>query len=386
MEFWQIVLGLAEELSEWKEWELSEPYYLLLLFLLPLTLLRPVRVRLMLRHGDPWLFKPRAPTWFVEFCIRYLGLAISLAAITCLFLSIAYPVKVEVVSEFVQDPPRVHVVVDASGSVSCQPYAEMQSFMTSLVGEKGEKSSVAMGLYFFSGRNLLHMYPTTNSSRIRRLIKRFGPKCSLGNINGDSPTGYGAGMATEPGPSLWDAVLDAVRHSDPTLLSILKSIQDRNGLEMPGALPLPQYFGEKRDSILFDLRQSVKGSRIIFITDLDFGSTVGKITVQRVLELMSMIELRIDVVSIAPDSMATITPFIKAIRGEMYYITGEKSRKDITVLAEKIRSDVLRKSPLPRQESYKIVDEKPRFLLLVATAIFAGFWVILRVIRPIIGW
>lgn len=377
------VVAVIEELQKWNEWQWMEPSAFFLLLLLLFALFRPVRVRLTLRHGDPWLFQPGIVARFAEGCIRYLGLLLACIALAALFLSLAYPVTVITTTETISGSPRVHFVVDTSGSVACTSYAKMRTFMMRFAEEKKESLPVAVGLYFFSGKNLLQMYPTTNASRTQRLIKRFGPACSSGGVVASG--GYGAGMATEPGPSLWDAVLDAVRHSNPELLFPLKSIQDRNGLEMPGALSLDEYFGSRRDTTIKDLRNSVQGSRILFLTDLDFGASVGKITVQRVLELMALIQLRIDIISVASDS-AGVAPFIRAIGGEVYYLDGEGDTREITRLAEFLKAEIVKKSSSPQKESYQKTDARPRLLLLVIAALFSALWIALRIVRPIIGW
>lgn len=374
--FLNSLLELLGELRYWYEWKWIAPIYLFLLFVIPFFVFRPRKSVVSLYYDELWLFAPPRALRIIEGMVRYAGLTLIFVMTSGIIFSLAHPVREQVMVEQTSEPPMISHVVDVSGSMSCRRYDFLQIYFGKFT-EINQKN-LATGVYYFSSNPLLEIFPTTNRERFRRTVARFTPQC------GTRSSSYGATSGSEPGPSLWQALLDIVRSSDANASKTLRSVREQNFLSTSLAVS-----GSDLNEALSPLksdafRKIIKGKRIVLATDTDW-SLGGDISVQRILQVAANIGIPVDLVAVESFSSSSkgLQDLIADTGGKSYLLVVESHINDVV---KDILLNALRDAPFPKEEKVTNIDHRPRFSLILIS-LGAGFlWLILRFFRPLIGF
>ncbi|TSC62564.1 MAG: hypothetical protein G01um101448_15 [Parcubacteria group bacterium Gr01-1014_48] len=375
------------------------PNAFFLLVLIPLLATRTLRARDVLHHGASWLFKQPLRYRVGEALFRQGSYACAIAVLVLLVVSLAGPVIKKNRPKPNQNRPALVYIVDVSGSMNGIFAQRLTTFLTEFVkvadGLRGEKR-IGVGLYYFSSHPLLNVAPTATYRMLLSVVKRFN-------------TGsYGAGMGTEPSPSLWVALLDLARMSDPDLAVKLQHMR-KTGLfsciEQRGTEDSPQAFARLivqtyNVDVLNSLRKSMLGKRMAIGTDTDFDLTSrGDICITRLFNFAAAINLPIDIVSTNPMSGTVALNFPRLIRGTKgnFYLLSdsfsnpdrvltEEEKRKIDQAVHSVYTSLTTNTAWREEQSHTTLDTTPQRALLALACILAFVWMLLRAVRPIMGW
>lgn len=368
-------LELLGEFRYWHEWKWTAPIYLLLLFVIPFFLFRHRKSVVSLYHDELWLFAPPRAQRIIEGMVRYVGLTLIFVMTSGIIFSLAHPVRELVVVEQTSEPAMISHVVDVSGSMSCRRYDLLQIYFRKFT-EINQKN-LATGVYYFSSNPLLEIFPTTNRERFRRTVARFTPQCGMRSSS------YGATSGSEPGPSLWQALLDIVRSSDDNVSKTFRLLRERNFLSdsfAVSSLDLSEALSPLKSDAF---RKIIKGKRIVLATDTDW-SLGGDISVGRILQVATKIGIPVDLVAVESFSSSSmgLRDLIADTGGKSYLLVIESHIEDVV---KDVLLNALRDASSPKEERVINIDHRPRFSLLLIS-LGAGFlWLMLRFFRPLIG-
>lgn len=393
-----LIFAHIGKLRDFTLWTWLWPKALLLLVLVPVLASRTLRSREVLRHGAFWLFQPPVPSRLREAFFRQSSYVLAIAVLVLLILSLGGSVIQTDRPLPNQNRPALVYIVDVSGSMNGIFARRLTSFLTEFVKAadalQGEKR-IGVGLYYFASYPLLNVAPTPSYRMISDIVKRFN-------------TGsYGAGMGTEPSPSLWVALLDLARMSDPQLATKLQYLR-RVGLfscRDRGIQDDPEAFARQVIQIynidtLYNLRKAMFGKRMVMGTDTDFDLTAtGDLCITRLFRFAAAINLPIDVVSTNPMAGGVkidFPPLIKITKGNFYPLSNsfqnsdgvlsEEEKNKISVAVRSVYESLTTTATWREEESHKTLDTTPRRALLALALVLTFVWMVLRAVRPIVGW
>ncbi len=410
MHYMESLLSLAMGVLQWESWQWRELQWLWLLVALPLFFYRSRRSRRSLFHPEPWFFASWSTT---SICVRYFGLLLAGILLVVGIVALAHPVREKIVEEKSGKPGRVYAVIDTSGSINCQRYTALVQYFDTLMEEsERRKLSVEFGVYFFSSTGLLQIFPGSPRERIVHTVVRYGPKCKevetyfrhkyTKSVN----SAMGSGGGTEPAPSILDTILDVLRAGSPELEPFIRHIQEEKGFADNGGgntIPLPRYFPEnQREEIIAKLREGARASRILFLTDGEFGVTDNTLAFSRVAELASLMELPIDLIVFSSGASGGSTygaygggggaqaqTVINTLKPTGGITASINSAAEISPSAPAVGKLLKRYRALPANIQVipkTILDETPRqSLFALSLFVFAG-WVILRMAQSIVDY
>lgn len=411
-EFVSSIYELLIELETIGEWQWKKPVGFLILVFAFLALLKPSRARAVLNHSETWLFEVSRLERLAEGVWRSIGLLLVFIFLGSLALYFAHPERLRIAKEPAENLPAIFQVTDVSGSMSCATYQSVQEnhlYFLSLAEKKQRENLgdpvLAIGIYYFSSYNLLEVSPITNYERLRNIVKRFLPGCMGGGGGAGifgrgrgrqsvSPSvqGYGAGGGTEPGPSLWQAMLDAVSSADPGLVPYLKTIRNQGALavDLGATLPPLETFFEDEE-LIERFCESSRGKRIVLLTDSHFSmnSPTSLVSVSRVLELARVICLPVDLVTTGHGSAFKegLPNYIQETGGGVFSaVRGVFSTQGSELAARMVVQRAIEDSPPIQERSRYIKDDRPRLTLLALALTALVCWGVIRLLRIVSGF
>ncbi len=396
--FFSIFVENMSELHDFTQWIWLRPKALFLLLFIPLFAVRLLRGREVLEHGAPWLFKSPLRYRVFEGAFRHMILVLSIAVVTLLILALAGPVREYAQREPSLNRPALAYVVDVSGSMSGLLWRRLQGFLEEFMKVADTLQNdkrIGVGVYYFSSFPLLNVSPTPSYRVLRGVVSRF-------NV-----ASYGAGSGTEPSPSLWLAMLDLARMSDPALTTKLQHMKREHffsctvrGIQ-DDKLSFSMLVARFYDSATLEaLRKAMQGKRIALGTDTEFDLTEhGELCMFRLFRFASVIGLSIDVVSTGPFVQQTerdFPPLIASTGGNFYPLSAsfdggnanlsreEELRIQQTVAA--IFKSITVGTVVEKQIMHTSRDTLPERALIALAFVLAIAYIILRLLRPIIDW
>ena len=394
---------LIAEISQWENWQWREPQWLWLLAVLPFFFYRSRRSRRYLLHPEPHFFKSTSP---LATFIRYLGLLCAGIALAGFLTALGHPVIEKKIEERSGVPSRVYAIIDTSGSMSCNRYASLVKYFDTLM-ERSErqKLQVEFGAYFFSNTNLLQMFPGSPQERIIRTIARFGPKCQeistylKNRYAKEVNKAMGSGAGTEPAPSVLEIVFEVIRSGAPELEPLVRRIQEEKGFADTGqeqTIPISRYFPEnRREEIIRKLREATRASRVLFLTDAEFGINDATLSFSRVAELAALIKLPIDLIVfnssawVAAGTNLLAKDVITVLKPANGFFTDISSVNEISLSAPAVQNLIKIYETMPanvKTTSKTIADETPRQSLFSLSLLALVAWVTLRTIYSIVDY
>ena len=392
--------------SSFASWVWLRPKALLLLFLIPLCILRPLRHRNAIHHGAPWLFKSSPFCRIMEGLLRHAALYVGCSILALLVLALGKPVVQTQKYQPNQNRPALVYVVDVSGSMTGILWERLTTFLQefmkmadTLVDEK----RIGVGVYYFSSHPLLNVSPTPTYRMVRSIVSRF------------NTASYGAGSGTEPAPSMWLSILDLVRMSDAELVTKLQ--ESRRNLLFScskfGSLDTAEDFARfistaHGSTVLEGLRKAMIGKRMVLGTDTEFNLTsFGDLCPWRLFRFAAAIQLPIDVVSTGPmvRQVAEDLPHLMASTGGNFYPLSESGQQfggddfgsnssvlskqelvKVQAVVRAIFASLTSGGVWKENVTHTTLDTSPQRSLLGFALVLSFVWIGMRLFRPTVGW
>ncbi len=397
-DFLVLIFGSLGELSSYSQWVWLRPKALLLLLLIPLFALRPLRSRVTIEHGAPWLFRNTLRYRVIEGVLRHGSLFIGISVLTLLVLALGGPARNIQKSEPNQNRPALVYIMDVSGSMNGILWERLMGFLKSFMKRADtlqDEKRIGVGIYYFSSSPLLNVSPTSSYRLLHGVVARF------------TTGSYGAGSGTEPAPSMWLSILDLARMSDATLAAKLQQLRREMLFSCTprGLRDSPEDFARRFVQVhgvlaLDSLRKAMLGKRMVIGTDTDFDlSSSGDLCPWRLFRFSAAIGLPIDVVSSGPmvSTVVDDMPSLIAITGGNFYplsssftnnssVLAKEDHEHIEVAVKTIYQSLTTTGLWKQYTSQTILDTRPQRSILALTLVLSFVWISIRFLRPMIGW
>ncbi|MBI2038670.1 MAG: hypothetical protein HYT22_00085 [Candidatus Niyogibacteria bacterium] len=400
MNLWAWITEYFESIAAWPAWTWQAPAFAALGIFAVLAILRPRQARFTLEHPEGhWLYRASAWSRCLGFLLRWLQLALLFVAALALALFFARPVEVRTQKHIEQGDIMISSVVDLSGSIGCLDYLPIFEYFDAVLAQKEKsKTPIFLGLYYFSNSQLFEIFPT-DSERRTRIAVEYGPTCYANwTTNNEGMGGVGVGTSakirlekmkkirgaaggTEPGPSMWNAMLDLVRYERPDLAPRVAALADAGAL-LPNTPAIAMTWTDEKTQR--ELCDAMRGKRMVLLTDTEFSlkTVTNPTSFTKVMELASLLCLPVDIVATGSVREAEALGALVKKTGGRIEVRGAPMEK----AAERMLASAAKSAPPLKVRYEPLTDSRPQRALLALAFAAATVLVILRSFSTFIGW